>query len=326
MGSSGVSVVIRADASQSIGMGHRVRCSVLADVFKRKGADVRFVTRPDCVYDEADLLIKDEASWLSISSQADIAVVDHYGFDRNMIAQTYESQPNMLVLDDNNNRGALDARWLLNPLTLSYNTSRIQHPFVGPKYALLRPQFAVLKNLNVERRKLLLTFGGSDPLNLTLPFIKSLLRKGFSSNDMLVMVGGLAEQRDLICSLCDERSIEHYVDTSRVASLMSISRYALSAAGGTLFELACMGVPSYFIQVARNQKEALQEHTALGWCTSADFSQGFSDEDVSNVVDGVMLNWNRPTISDQESIARCAVDGVGSSHVVNQMLSNLRDN
>ena len=325
MGSSQLKVVIRADASVSIGMGHRVRSEVLAEAFIKHGANVRFVVHGSCsdFTKTEDFLYQDELQWHELARQADILVLDHYGYDADAINELFKLNPNLLVLDDNNNRGVFYCRWLLNPLSLSY-TQSVQFPLTGGQFALLRPQFHFQQaSQHSDRQKLLLTFGGTDPLKLTLPFIKSLFEKGFPSSSMLVMVGSGVQNAKGIEAYCRQHCIECQIGVTQVSGLMARSRFAISAAGGTLFELACMGVPTHFIQVADNQKDALEVHTALGWCSATDFISCVPNERlglVDQVVNHVLSVW-QTDLAERSHLAREYVDGLGAERVVETVLT-----
>ncbi len=45
-----MNVVVRADASRAIGTGHVRRCMAIGHALRSRGAQVRFVTRPDGDY------------------------------------------------------------------------------------------------------------------------------------------------------------------------------------------------------------------------------------------------------------------------------------
>ena len=325
MGHSRLNVVIRADASVQIGTGHRVRSEVLAEAFSKQGADVCFVVHASCAdfAKDGDFVFESEPEWYGLARQAHILVLDHYGYDAAAINALFQLNPNLLVLDDNNNRGAFYSRWLLNPLSPSY-THSVQIPLTGGRFALLRPQFSRQQAQHeLKRQKLLLTFGGTDPLELTLPFIKSLLEKGFPSEYLLVMVGFGVQNAKEIEVYCRQHTIECQIGVSQVSELMARSRFAISAAGGTLFELACMGVPTHFIQVADNQKDALEEHTALGWCSSTDFISCVPNERlglVDQVVSHVLSVW-QTDLAERSHLARECVDGLGAERVVETVLS-----
>lgn len=326
MGHSRLKVVIRTDASVQIGMGHRVRSEVLAEAFSEQGADVCFVVHASCTdfAKDGDFVFESESEWHELARQADILVLDHYGCDMAAINELFQLNPNLLVLDDNNNRGAFYCRWLLNPLSLSY-TQSVQRPLTGGQFALLRPQFSRQQaQQELKRQKLLLTFGGTDLLELTLPFIKSLLEKGFPSEYLLVMVGSGVHNAKEIEAYSRQHTIECQIGVSQVSDLMARSRFAISAAGGTLFELACMGVPTHFIQVADNQKDALAEHTALGWCSATDFiscEPNKRSDLVDQVVNNVLTAW-QTGLSERSQLARECVDGLGAWRVVETVLAS----
>lgn len=326
MGYSRLNVVIRADASVHIGMGHRVRSEVLAEAFSEQGAEVCFVVHASCAdfSKEGDFVFESESEWHELAHQADILVLDHYGYDAAAINALFQLNPNLLVLDDNNNRGVFSCRWLLNPLSLSYAQS-VQLPLTGGQFALLRPQFSGQKvQQEKDSQKLLLTFGGTDPLKLTFPFIKSLFEIGFPSSSLLVMVGSGVQNAKEVEAYCRQHTIECQIGVSQVSELMARSRFAISAAGGTLFELACMGVPTHFIQVADNQKDALAEHTALGWCSATDFINCKPSERlklVDQVIESVMHTW-QTDLNARSQLASQLVDGRGAERVVQTVLSS----
>ncbi|RDL44209.1 UDP-2,4-diacetamido-2,4,6-trideoxy-beta-L-altropyranose hydrolase [Marinomonas piezotolerans] len=326
MGSTRLNVVIRADASIQIGMGHRVRSEVLAEAFSEHGADVCFVVHDSCAdfAKVGDVLFEQELEWHELAQRADVLVLDHYGYDLSAINQLFRLNPNLLVLDDNNNRGNFNCRWLLNPLSLRYSNT-VLFPLVGPEFALLRPQFNERKTSDRGvRNKLLLTFGGTDSLDLTLSFIKSLFEKGFPSESLLIMVGSGVQNAKEIQDYCRQHHFECHKGVSQVSELMEQSRFAISAAGGTLFELACMGVPTHFIQVAENQKNALDEHALIGWCSATNFVDRSPNERlvlIDQVVDDVIRTW-QSDLTERVQIAERCIDGQGAQRVAEAVLAS----
>lgn len=319
-------ILIRADASVQIGMGHRVRCQALATAFERKGHTCQFVLHQDCAgfTDEKDILIAQESDLLSMAAQADLVVLDHYGYQAQDIATLYQHQANLLVLDDMNNRGSFPAKWVLNPLNLSYPDTVLM-ALVGSRYALLRPSFLQARVDDIPN-KLLLTMGGTDPLALTLPLLKQCLEKGFMASDILVMLGQNAHQAELVKAFCRTNGIELQQGVKDVPPLMARAKMAVSAAGSTLYELACLGVPSIFVQVADNQTLSLQQHLPLGWCRAKRFDD-LPPEAVARQVESLTsLLWDLWQDSSWQTQARKTaqqlVDGKGADRVVDTILSS----
>ncbi|MEO9273638.1 UDP-2,4-diacetamido-2,4,6-trideoxy-beta-L-altropyranose hydrolase [Marinomonas sp. 5E14-1] len=267
---------IRADASVEIGMGHRVRCQALIHAFQALGWHCEFVAhrRYAELSDVSDRLIDSEADFLPLAEQADLVVLDHYGYQASDINRLYQHQKNLLVLDDMNDRGDFSATWVLNPLNEIYASS-VLNPLTGSRYALLRPYFPhalkTQKKENHRPHKLLITLGGTDPLALTLPILQSLLYSGFPRENILVMLGKNAVNANSVMTFCQQENIEIERDVTDVTPLMRCAKIAVSAAGGTLFELACLGVPTVFAQVADNQTRSLEQHVPLDWCRTVRF-------------------------------------------------------
>jgi len=319
-----VKALIRADASSTIGMGHRVRCEALADELRRRGWDVTFcVSSSEHYYKSTcDKLLASETEFFEKASEADLAIVDHYAYDAIAFHELFTYQSNVLTVDDCNDRGMLDCRWLVNPVTTHYRDADFTC-MSGPQYALLRRQFAEQRVhlLPFSRReKLVLAFGGTDPAGLTLPVLKSLGKTGFCLSHIKVMIGEGVSERQEISAFCREHGVELGTSVENVAGFLSNARLAISAAGGSLFELACMGVPAVFVPVADNQFGALRQHVEAGWCQEANAS--YSDVEAL-VTQAIELWQDEATLEQYHLRALKLVDGKGVERVIDKIENDL---
>lgn len=320
LGYDSVKALIRADASIQIGMGHRVRCQALIHAFEALGWHCQFVVDCHCKLfaTQEDCFIESEPEFWQLAEQADLVILDHYGYQADDIATLYQHQSNLLVLDDMNDRGDFPAKWVLNPLLEIYSKS-IKIPLVGSQYALLRNAFTQLPIYSSSPDKLLITLGGTDPLALTLPIIKTLLSSGFPAKDMIVLLGSNASNAGRVICFCNENNIVVERGLSDVTKLMSQAKMAVSAAGGTLFELACMGVPTVFAQVADNQTRSLEQHIPLGWCRSVRFDTVAMEGRqalIEELIEQVNQQWSDLEWQQQaRNVAQCLVDGKGAWRV-----------
>ncbi|MEO9655819.1 UDP-2,4-diacetamido-2,4,6-trideoxy-beta-L-altropyranose hydrolase [Marinomonas sp.] len=316
--------LIRADASVQIGMGHRVRCEALKQAFESLGWHCQFVIHQDYQGFSAsdDLIIEDESEFLDLATNVDLVVIDHYQYLPDMIEQVYRQQAHLLVLDDMNDRGGFPCQWLLNPLHEAYS-AKVKQALLGSQYALLRPSFAQAhlqaKATSSHTGKLLITLGGTDPLALTLPIVSRLLEQGVESAKLQVLLGKNASNAEAVIRFCQQHNIAFAQGVKDVTPLMLDASMAISAAGGTLFELACLGVPTVFAQVADNQTRSLEQHVPLAWCDTVRFDNLESQEvpqALQQLVNKVLNYWSCP--SWQQAAKACAqqlVDGHGAQRV-----------
>jgi spore coat polysaccharide biosynthesis predicted glycosyltransferase SpsG len=327
--------LIRADASVEIGMGHRVRCQALIHAFEALGWHCQFVVdhRYKVFASSEDCFITSESEFWQLAKQADLVILDHYAYQANDINYLYQHQKNLLVLDDMNDRGNFSAAWVLNPLNETY-TSSVECPLVGSKYALLRPAFSRAlteqsTSPQVSPNKLLITLGGTDPLGLTLPIVTSLLSSGFPAQEMIVLLGANATKADQVMSFCDEKNITIERGLSDVTPLMKQAKMAISAAGGTLFELACLGVPTLFAQVADNQTRSLEQHVPLDWCRTIRFDNAINEireERIKQLIDCLHSQWEDHGWQRRaRQISQNLVDDKGAIRVAREIHSYFSD-
>ncbi|MGB3384065.1 MAG: UDP-2,4-diacetamido-2,4,6-trideoxy-beta-L-altropyranose hydrolase [Marinomonas sp.] len=319
--------LIRADASVQIGMGHRVRCQALVVALQALGWQCQFVVHRDCAaFSELnDRLIDDECEFLMLAMEADLVILDHYQYQASDIEKVYQQQTNLFVLDDMNDRGAFPARWVLNPLHERYS-SRVITPLTGPQFALLRPEFsAPAEPVIAPPEKLLITLGGTDPLMLTLAILQSLLRHAFPVEKIQVLLGKNAANSEAVKAFSEQYGIQLAQGVVEVRPFMANARLAIAAAGGTLFELACMRVPTVFAQVADNQTRSLEEHVPLGWCQCVrfdDLPEAKRSDQIETLVHHVLLAWSDSAWRQASRVtAQSLVDGQGSVRVA-QIIHN----
>ena len=212
---------------------------------------------------------------------ADWLIVDHYALDARweqtlrllcrklMVIDDLADRPHDcdLLLDQNLGRDMGDYSQLVpEGCTI----------FVGPQYALLRPEFAALRNDSLRRRgtpqlkHLLITMGGVDQPNATGQLLQALKGCTLPQDCRISVVMGLqapwlqqvgAQAQDM------PWPTEVLVNISDMAQRMVDSDLAIGAAGSTSWERCCLGLPTLLVVIADNQRlgaQALQEaQTAL---------------------------------------------------------------
>jgi len=97
----------------------------------------------------------------------------------------------------------------------------------------------------------LITLGGTESLAIETDFKKRYYRPGFPAKYIQVLLRQRQKGATGCVSFCEENKSMFEQGLSEVTPLMKQAKMAISAAGGTLFELACLGVPTVLQQVAR---------------------------------------------------------------------------
>lgn len=233
-------IAFRVDASQEIGTGHVMRCLALADELKRRGAQIRFVSRHMPDHLEALLTLKGHefkmvggnqgdavfddlphASWLGSSQRSDAKatlqalsgrswdwlVVDHYALDIRWESALRQMVKNILAFDDIADR-LHDCDVLLDQNLHADMNDRYADRvpthcqlLLGPSYALLRPEFRKLREQTEPR-------GG--PIRRVLVFFGGVDADDFTSRaiEALIDIGIPDLQVDVVIGAQHPRMVE----------------------------------------------------------------------------------------------------------------------
>lgn len=286
--------IFRVDASLHIGTGHVMRCLTLANALKLQGWECEFICRAHSgnligYVQERGFLVRalpvggDHSTddWLGVTWQtdaeqssavmgetpADWLIVDHYVIDRRWENAMQRHCKNLMVIDD------LADRKHECDLLLDQNLGRAAADYaglvnsscdllIGPKFALLRPEFAALRDQSLLRRAkpalktILITMGGVDKDNATGDILEA-LKDAILPGDLniVVVMGPTAPWLKAVKEQAKTMPwpTEILVNVKNMAQLMAQSDLAIGAAGSTSWERCCLGLPSLMLVLADNQ-------------------------------------------------------------------------
>ncbi len=294
-------VAFRTDASLTIGTGHVMRCLTLADALRKRGFECVFLSRnhagnlhpvveargyPLLSLGETEPALSQQTEvsyehWLGVELQADAdhtrerltnlsvewLVVDHYGLDARWEHSLRPYCERIMAIDDLANRDhsvdvLLDQN--LGKTTAEYKTKVPTSCalMIGPRYALLRPEFAALRAKSLYRRrqgslrKLLVTMGGVDYEDATGRVLQALKSWRLSAYLEVTVVMGLnAPWRDQVAEQARHLPFptEVLVNVHNMETLMCNADLAIGAAGTTSWERCCLGLPTLQLVLAENQ-------------------------------------------------------------------------
>lgn len=295
-------VVIRADASLRIGTGHVMRCLTLAKGLADRGAQVDFICRAHqgnlialieqhgfgvitlpfaSLGDKASLDLPAHSHWLgcdwhtdaqqssdAISGTVDWVIVDHYALDHRWETTMRAKCARIMCLDDLADRSH-DCDLLLDQSLGRCNQDYVQlvprqaRLLLGPKYALLRLEFAQWRDASLARRAtpqlrhILVTMGGVDADNVTGRVLAALQGDKTTTLDKItVVLGPHAPWREQVRKQAADMPVHTQVlsGVDNMAELMTACDLAIGAGGSTTWERCALGVPTIQIELALNQK------------------------------------------------------------------------
>lgn len=364
-----MNVVFRVDASNIMGTGHAMRCLTLADVLRQQGASCYFVHRrhsghmidtirdrghafcelPPPKKEAAPITKADYSQWLGVTQEQDTAetiavlnglsvdwlVVDQYGLDVQWEKAMRPHARNIAVIDDLANRSHdcdllvdqnffPDAERRYDSL-LSLNTKRL----CGPRYALLRPQYAAARRLIAPRRgplsRVLVFYGGTDITNETGRALRVLSRPAFRHLAVDVVIGANNRHRAELMKLAETRPItDVHAPREHLVDLMIEADLSIGAGGTTTWERCALGLPSLVTAVAENQipfNEALSAAAIIQYL-------GRWTEITDDLLAETLLDFldNKVALRTIAAKAWRVTDGLGVLRVAEAILPNAPEN
>ncbi|MBE2267254.1 MAG: UDP-2,4-diacetamido-2,4,6-trideoxy-beta-L-altropyranose hydrolase [Anaerolinea sp.] len=328
-----MNLIIRADASQQIGYGHVMRCLALAQAWQDRGGEVLFLAhelppalRQRLTTEKMSYLVggnqpgdEEDAAFVieQTRAQSAIVVVDGYPFGADYQQRIKAAGLPLLVLDDYAHADFYAADWVLNQNSgaeewLYPRYAESTRFLLGTRYALIRREFWRGRRDQPAPvgRKILVTLGGTDPQNITRIVIDKLEQIDAPDLDVVIVVSAANPQiGDLQAAVSRSRhAMRLETNVSDMTPLMAWADLALSAAGGTLWELALLGVPTCALITAENQRGGAEAFAASG-------ALRLLDIDFDPDVIGRLLT-DEDTRTRLAARAQAAVDGYGVERVI----------
>ena len=252
-------------------------------------------------------------------------IVDHYGLDINWELAVNSDDLKLIVIDD------LADRKHLCEMLVDQNLGRRKEDYnflvpvdclclIGPEYALLRPEFEELRHYSLARRKnpdlktLLVSMGGVDKDNTSETVLDILnlceLPKDCSIN---VIMGSHAPWLKTVKDKAKKMQYQTEILTNvtNMAQRMSDADLSIGAAGGTSWERCALGVPSFLMVLAENQRDNV---VSLEKCGAAKYFDSTSFSSFLN---------NSPEVKLRQMaiIAGALCQGDGATRVVQALLA-----
>jgi UDP-2,4-diacetamido-2,4,6-trideoxy-beta-L-altropyranose hydrolase len=340
-----IKVCFRTDGNNDLGMGHIMRCISLADELKEAAnAEIFFIMKDHKV---AITKVSEEYNFGIITIPRNIDENNEMNYTNSKLK---ELKPDVTIIDLQNitkrfflklktGSSTLYTVDSLNPIDFSpdilvnynlYADSRLYQTIAGKTKLCLGPEFFMLdktfekitreeKMIERKAKQFLLTFGGSDPNNLTTKVVNAL--GGMNKNlELTVVLGPFFKHHDELNKALKDVCVNRIVKSNvkNMAELIFKSDIAITTGGNTCFETAYVGTPSIILSQVKLQNENGREFDKRGVSINLGMANSVSNDLISKVVKSLLLNYS---LRQKMSVkGKNLVDGKGKQRVIKEIL------
>ncbi len=331
-----LSIAFLCGASSRIGGGHVMRCLALAEELAVGGATVRFAVNQDAPHVVPSFAragfsfttgrtLMEAARIAGRRGSVNAVICDSYEIDakieralRKMAAKVVAiddlaDRPHAcdLLIDAAYGRSAEDYRGLVPSGAVI---------LAGARHALLRPEFAALRDESLARRaaggavdRILVSLGLTDIGKITARVVTALVETELKAQ-IDVVIGAAAQSRTAVAALAARDSrVELHIDPPNMARLMANADVAIGAGGTSSWERCCLGLPTVLVALADNQRVIAEK---LGEAGAVWLALGTREDLVAEITRKVMeLSNNASARRRMPAAAAMIVDGRGVTRV-----------
>lgn len=284
-------IAIIVNAYDEIGTGHIYRCISLASrllfhevVFvlnenHKLGVDiVKSFNYPYKLYDDNLLDVLDEIN-------PEIVINDILNTKKEYISKLKEKNYFIVNFEDLGT-GIEEANLVFN--ALYEKPLKLENVYTGHDYYILKDEFYFQESKTITKDvdNVLVTFGGTDPNNLTEIVLNSL--NGFNGNINVILGSGYPNKEKIIETYARYDNIAINKNVKSMSEHMFNADIIFSSAGRTMYEIASIGVPC--ICICQNEREL--NHTF------ANSDNGFINLGIANDVNETIIKKEFDKLKD----------------------------
>jgi len=255
---------------------------------------------------------------VAAKASARAVVIDGYGFGADYLAEIAERNVEIAVIDDNATGRVSHARLVVNQNIFASAGMPARGLLFGLRYALLKKQFADAAEGEYAHSfsgRVLLTFGGSDPDGLTVRAIEACNRAAPHVRDIDVVVGFANRDRKAIEAAASRSRIPVTVhfDVEDMVPLMQRADLAIIAAGTTMWETLCLGLPMIVVYRDALQRKSVDALKSQDLVLASEAAETIDVAALAKIVGETIADQTR--LRDIARRGRELVDGRGATRV-----------
>jgi spore coat polysaccharide biosynthesis predicted glycosyltransferase SpsG len=327
-------VLLRADASNTQGTGHVMRCLTLAEELVARGHFVTLWAHLDGVawlserVEQSAVTYKSQPEHsldidLIQETQFDWIVVDSYEIESSEISQLNRECRVLAIVDS-------DPRSIDATLYLDQNLgTEIELPpgieksqlLSGSEFALVRDEFLQHRETEISTdiegaAHVVVFFGGSDPHGAVVSATRSILARNAGVRLTVVCAQRWISDVEKACVNADALVLEL---TPNLPHILSTADIVVSAAGTSAWDVCTLGRAALFVAVTGNQLPSLAQIERYEVALALDATA--RNTNALNEIGDLVSLLIADAVKRNSLVTRCATlfDGKGKSRVVDRM-------
>jgi len=348
-----LNILFRVDAGQDIGFGHLARCTALATIAIKSGAQVHFLGSGEKLDVFINEILSGRCNVRTLTEQETAGA-------ENIFAEVLPPHPNVIIFDTAHHRTLQDLKFFKNELkaarkiadkvlvfdslgksSLQFNAvdflpnDIVVTPYVGaeeygfnagtqlngPLYFVLNPNFKAYlgtRKIRDSATRVLLTCGGSDVANVSAKTLQAINNIADVSLDVRVIIGpgfpdGLIEDIERF-SRYSPHQIECLRGRSCLAADMNWCDICVSMSGLTKYELAATGTPAILLSIDKVHADAHQSFNLLKTSWHLGAAHEVSVKELQEKILSLLVKSNVRT--EMSNNGQTHVAGDGSSQIL----------
>ena len=266
-----MNILFRVDSSSEIGIGHLIRCLVLAEQYPQD--NITFTSQD--LEGNANKLISNKGYTLSLLNdnsigelmlkinkfKIDMVIFDHYGIN-NIFEKSIKEMAGVQILsfDDTYEKHYCDILLNHNIYATAEEYKGLVPEFCvikcGKEHTLIRDEFRKIKikkrPFNKNTSLIFVSLGGSDAANIGLTVLKMLVE----FKNIEISLATTSSNKNIIklqTFAIEHQNVNIYINYN-IAELMNSSDYAIITPSVIVYEAMYLDLPFLAIQTAENQR------------------------------------------------------------------------
>ena len=320
-------IAIRYKASPSQGLGHMVRQLHLGKILQEEGHSVTYFIddfKPSVeakfgfnyrIINPAEIFLKKP------EDHVDLLIIDQKDNNAEYIRNLRLHARKIVSFEDlGEGRHLVD---LLIDCNLGEEEARLVRPGVktlfGLPYAILHPDFEIynqrLRQFPPTIQSALVTLGGTDPGNLTVPLVKTILKQKTSISLTVLTGPGFSDSKALEALDCKQLQVRHNI--SNMAETLAAHDVVFCSGGVTLHEALATGTPPIVLNQVPHQEKKAKYFENLGAAINLGLAGNWDTRLAKET-----LTLKKDRLETMSRIGRNLIDGKGL-HRVREEIHNL---